>query len=367
MDFNLQAALADLEDGAAFTIANDARPGGQYLFATLLPEIRRNDYQASSGSMTVRATMAGLVGMDSPYPRGGAIDTRQFSEQVAKIALAVDLPEKNLRDLHAFLAQIGRSGGSTNEAAAREALNFVDKVIVQAHLDTTEWLRAQALVTGAISWTFNNKVLEVDYGVPSTNFLTNRTGNDAYGGSASKFWDDVKEARRILKSVRAFIMNGATREEIIGNSVNAIQIVAETETTLDVVRIVGSTERVSTDPRDRVRFVIHDLEGEVYDLDNPGKTKTVPLGTPDGKILAVGNNLNRGFVVGQGSTPTPENNLGYTHLAPTIEGNNTPGRWARVYVPQERPWALVSEGVSNVLPVIEAPEKLVVLSTDGVS
>lgn len=370
MEFNLAQALANLEQGDVFQVANTARPGDVYLFASFLPERPRQDYQATSGTMTVRSTMAGLVGMDSPYPPGGAVEVTGFSEQTAKTALHVAMPEKNLRDLHELLRVTRSGGGETNQVAMQEAFNFFNKVIVQGQLDLSEWLRAQALITGGIDWTFNKKRLLVDYGVPAGNFLPARTGNDGYGGSASKFWSDVRAIKRLLKSVRAWVMHSNTYEMIIANPVNNISITSETDNagginTHRLGRIVGNTERVSTDARDMVTIITYDLEAEVLDPANPENTIQLQF-MPEGAMLAVGNNLNRGFVVGAGSTPSPENNLGYHHLAPTIEGNNRPGRWGRLYVPEERQWSLVAEGAANELPVIEAPEKLAVATTDMV-
>lgn len=368
MNFNLKEALAQLEEGAIFKVANNARPGNLYLFDTFLPEIRRNDYQAASGSMTVRATMAGLVGMDSPYPEGGTFEVSTFSEETAKLAIAVRLPEKALRDLHTLLqntlTQDGRN--RANEVAAEEALNFVNKLLIQPQLDVMEWLRGQALVTGAIDWTFNKKRLLVDYGIPSKYFLTPRTGADGYGGTTSKFWVDVRQIKSLLRgNLRAIVVHPDTKDMILSNSANSIQFVAEGAGFVDFVRIVGTTERPSTDPRDRTRLITYGLEGEILDPDNPGKTLVVPF-MPRGALLAVGNNMSRSFVVGAGSTPPPDNTLGYTHLAPTIEGNNRPGRWARVFTPEGRQWALEGESVANGLPVIEATDKIVVGSTEMV-
>lgn len=370
MEFNLAQALANLKQGDVFQVANEARPGDSYLFATFLPERPRQDYQATSGTMTVRSTMAGLVGMDSPYPPGGAVEVTGFSEQVPKTALHVDMPEKNLRDLHELLRTTRDAGGETNTVAMQQAFNFFNKVIVQGQLDVSEWLRAQALLTGGIDWTFNKKRLLVDYGVPANHFLPARTGANGYGGATSTFWSDIRFIKRLLKSVRAFVMHSNTYEMIIANAVNNIQINSETDNagginTHRLGRIVGSTERVSTDARDSVTIITYDLEAEVLNPANPETTIQFPF-MPEGALLAIGNNLNRGFVVGAGSTPEPENNLGYHHIAPTIEGNNRPGRWGRLYVPEQKPWALAADGAANELPVIEAAEKIAVATTDMV-
>jgi hypothetical protein len=186
MNFDFSAALAALPEGAVFQVANRARPPANYLFATLLPERTSFDYQAKTGSMTVRTTMAGLVGMDSPYPEGGLVEVGAFTEETAKVANRVRLPEAALRQLQSVLMHLMLQNRPTVETMQREVLNFADKLIVQAHLDTFEWLRGKALVTGQINWTFNKKQLLVDYGIPAANLLTNRTGNDAYSGSASR-------------------------------------------------------------------------------------------------------------------------------------------------------------------------------------
>lgn len=44
-------------------------------------------------------------------------------------------------------------------------------------------------------------------------------------------------------------------------------------------------------------------------------------------------------------------------------GGGLPGRWSRLYVPQERPYTLAADGVSNFIPVIQAPKRLVIGTT----
>jgi hypothetical protein len=260
------------------------------------------------------------------------------------------------------------SNQPTLEVLQREALNFVDKLIVQAHLDTFEWLRGKALVTGAINWTFNKKQLLVDYGIPSANLLTNRTGNDAYSGSASKFWDDVQSARRKLKrAIRAAIAHPDTIDDIVYNSANSIWNASEgSGGAITITRRAGgqsTADRAEETELYRITLIPYGLEGEIFDLANPGQTVTVPF-MPRGKVLFIGNEARPRFIVGEGSTPEVQNALGYTHLAPTVEGGGRPGRWSRVYTPEAEPWALEAQGVSNGLPVIENVNLIVVSSTD---
>ena len=368
MEFTFTRALQTLGRGAAFELANQARPGNEYLLNTLLPEQNSTEYFVESGTMTVRTTMAGLVGMDSPYPPGGFVEQSTFTEQTAKIAIENYLPEAALRRIQGLLTQLQlRGGAGGNETLATEALNFLQKVIIQAMMDTTEWLRAQALVTGAIDWTFNGKRLQVNYGVPAGNLVANRTGTAGYGGTASVFWTDWRNARRLLRhNMRAAICNSNTADMILYNAANGVEVLNQTVNIVTFRRYANAANGVpSTDARDTAQLIIYDGEGEVFNPAAPTVT-TIKKFIPDGKILFVANNQRNGYRVGEGSTPNPlaDNALGFTHLGPTVEGDGRPGRWADMFTPENQPWQLRARGASNVLPVIEKADGIVVLSTD---
>src|SRR5574337_908313 len=367
MDMNFLGVLRDLGANAAFRVANAARPPANYIWNTFLPERPRTTYEVRSGYMTIRSTMAGLVGADSPYPPTGMSEISTFLEQSAKIANRVTIPEMAMRELQTLLSVIGQQSDST--ALIRDTiLNFLDKLVVQSHLDTFEYLRGEALTTGAITWTFNQKSLAVNYGVPAANLNPNRTGTASYDQSASVFWADHRLARLLLKhQVRAIIAHPDTIDAIVANPANNIVVVAQDP--LGVTQFVKmantTTGAPTTDARDRVSVIAYGDEGEVLDPANPGKTISVPF-CSKGKIVYIGNPLPQGFQVGQGSTASPLNELpiGYTHLAPTVEGGGAPGRWARLRAPEDFPWSLEGVAVTNGLQVIEVPEKLVVLSSD---
>ncbi|KKM85964.1 hypothetical protein LCGC14_1283710 [marine sediment metagenome] len=368
MNLNFQEALRVLGEDASFVIANSARPPRSYLFSVLLPEVNKADYTISSGNMIVRSTMAGLTSLDSPYPPSGYAEISTFLEESAKIASETSLPERTIRELQTMMQHWVREGGNTVDRVASEALNFLEKVIVQGHLDTMEWLRAQALVTGGIDWTFNNINLLVDYGIPAANLLAARTGNDGYGGSASKFWDDIRLIRSTLRyNLRAIIAHPDTIDMILFNDVNTLQIITQSENMYTLQRLIGSNERPATDTRDTITLMAYDLEAEVFNAAIPGTLTNVPF-MPTGKLLGVGNNTRSGYRVGEGSTEDPDQDkaLGYTHIAPTVEGGGRPGRWAELYVPERTPMKLNGRGVTNGLPVLEAPEKVCIATTDMV-
>jgi hypothetical protein len=372
---NFIAVLTALGAGAAFRIANAARSGAEYLFASLLPEQNRPDYHIEAGTMTVRSTMAGLVGMDSPYPPTGLVEASSFEEKTLKIANYARLNEATLRQLQFLIQQLQISGGNTSEAMSQTVLNFLQKVIVQPHLDTAEWLRSRALFNGAIDWTFNSINVQVDYGVPAGNFLAARSGTAAWDGADSAFWADMRALRRLLKNnVRAFILNGITADAIRYNPANGMVPITEGGSgairTVTFRRFARDSAGVfdprafSPDAQETVQFIIYDGEAEIINPAAPNETIVLPF-VPTGKILAVGNNTASGFVVGQGSSPDPNeaNNLGYTHIGPTVEGGGAPGRWADLFTPQHEPWSLHGRGVTNLLPVIEAPRKLAVATS----
>jgi hypothetical protein len=364
-------ALRTLGSDVALRIINQARPGNAYLLATILPERAVRSYQAKNAAMTVRSAMPGLVGMDSPYPPTGKIDVSTFLENTAKIGSTVVMNEESLRTLQEQMLYLMASGASTNQILVEEVLNFTNAVLVQPQLDVAEWLRGQALGTGAIAWTFGNVTLSIDYGVPVSNQLTARTGNDAYAGSTSKFWTDVRAQNRLLRNASNIIRiaHPDLVDDIITNSVNAVQVVNDQDgmITIRKYETIGGNTVPSSDARDTVMLYKYGLQGEVIDPANPTATQLVSF-WPRTKMVAIGATVNTGYVVGAGSRPPTEWELGYTHLAPTVEAGGAPGRWARVYTPEQRPWQLVGETAANVLPVIDSKSaSRIVIATSDVS
>ena len=284
-------------------------------------------------------------------------------------------PEEYLRELRELVNDMFNNTIDGEQQILETMFNFTDKLLVQPHLDTAEWMRAQALITGGIDWISDDIHLEVDYGIPAANFITPRTGNDGYGGSTSKFWTDWHAAQRILKNrVGGVFMNTNTLQTIMYNPVNNLKVVRQD----DIAGIfefqryvtVNGVNVVSEDIRDRITIFTYDDAGEVLDASDPtsGNTTLVPF-VPDGAITMIGRPDTRVFTIGSGSTDESKNSpltLGYTHLGPTEEGNGRLGRWATAYVPQGQEWMFVGKSASNLLPVINKPELIVNLTTDVV-
>lgn len=371
MFINFAAVVASLGRGAAFRIANGARTPADYLFNSIIPERNLWTYHVESGNMTVRSTMAGLVGTDSVYPPGGMVEISTFLENTAKIATEVPLTEAALRQMQQFLQTLRINNQPTDEAARDEVLNFLDKVIIQPMMDTAEWLRGQALTFGAINWTFNGKSLVVDYGVPVGNFLPLRTiaSNNAYSGTASKFWTDVQLVRRALRTyggTRVILAHSDTVDEARYNPVNNMVVTAEAGGQVTFRKLLPDQSAFTQDASDVVTIVTYDLEAEVLNPADTATTLRVPFMTR-GKLVGIGNNRNTGYRVGQGTAsedPNANNDIGYTHVGPTIEGGGVPGRWAQLYTPEAAPYELRGRSAMNLLPVIESPNRIVVATTE---
>jgi len=366
MDFSFNEAIEQLEGGQLSAIANEARTPDSYLFSSILPERNVQDYKVTTGDMEISATMAGLVAESSDYPEGGHVKISTFLENTAKIANRATLSEGNLRKLQAMVMQLVVGGQQTTDFLVNEVLNFFDKVILQGHFDTFEWLRAQALVNGSIDWNFNGKQIKINYGIPSANFIPKATGTEAYDKASSTFWADVRTVQKQLSyNVSAMIVHIDTMLAIIENDANKIEVLSDDNGVFRLRRLVGDNERASTDSRDAVTLVTYSMEGEMINPADQQTTVKVPF-MPKKKILCIGRGTRSSYRVGEGSTPDPDSDieLGYTHIAPTVEGGGLAGRWGRVYTPQTKPWQLVGEGVSNGLPVLENPDKVAVLETE---
>lgn len=377
MDLNFAAAIALLGTNAAFRIANAARPPAAYLLNDILPEEPRNTYHIDSGSMTIRPTMAGQVAMDSEYPPVGAMEVSKFLETTAKIGNQTRLSEETLRAIQYAIQQLIATGGGAGapQAMAQEALNFLNLIVIQPQLDCSEWLRGQALSFGALNWQFNKKGLTVNYGVPASNILTLRlwgggTGT-AYGATGSLFWADIQAGRRLLRAggVRVILAHPDTIDEIRYNPANELRVTAGGEggnTPITFRRVIPGAGIDTSDTSDQVTLVPYGLEGEIIDPNDPDSTIVLPF-IERGRLIFIGNNVRRGYRPGMGAIvedPNQNTRLGYTHMAPTVEGGNRPGRWSDLFTPQHEPWALIGRAASNQLPVIENPDLLVIGRTE---
>ena len=380
LNATLGAAVRELGPNFALELSNQLQNGSGYLWQQFLPEEQRASYYVDGGTITVSSTMAGLAGMDSPYAPGGRMSITKFLESTAKIANTVRLPEQLLRQLQDMVAraQFAASLNGTSSTALttliEELLNFTEKAIIQPHLDTMEWLRSQALTAGKIDWQFNKQKLLIDYGVPTSNFITKATGASGYGNPSSTFWADDRKAQRALRyKLAARVMHAETYDALVNQPANNIEVVTFSDSPdgtrraqlRKYVNRAGNTV-ASSDARDTVDVIIYDREGEMLNPADPsGETLKVPF-MPIGKIVYIGQGGDNGYRVGQGATPDADNSrrLGYTHIGPTVENNGAVGRWVSVIQPEREEWIIEGRGVTNGLPVIESEKKIAILETE---
>lgn len=368
MDFIIQGVFDELErQGGVAQITREARPSSEYALAPILPAREEDEYFVESANMVVRSTMAGIVAMDSPYPEGSAITFETKNERTFKTAIQVTMGEAVLRRLQRIYRRVVEGGGGNAlDQMVEEFLNYYKGVILQAHFDHEEYLRGMALSTGGLDLKYNGKHIEVDYGVPAANKLTTRTGNDAYGGSESKFWADRYEADRLLPGgIRDAICSHKTAMDIIHNPVNSVRVVNVDGDNYTLQRVVNNNGVIndSFDTRDLVTLRVYRSEADLFDAAT-NTTKAIPF-IPNGVVIYLGAPTVRGYVPGQGARPDADSQreLGYIHVGPTVEGNGLPGRWGRTFRPENAPWSIASQAVSNIMPVISNPKSIVIAST----
>ena len=366
----LMTALKDISPDAVAQFARERRPTSAYLFNSILPEQNSYDFHVEQGYAVVRSTVAMPVAPGAELPNTGIVEIGTGIESLIKVGLKVPFAEGALIQLY-NLARKLNSASRGKETLVRTMLNFVDKMLIQPQLDAAELLRAMALVNGQIKWTANGATYQVDYGFDSTHFLPTRTvaSGEAYGEAGSKFWDDVMQARRILRYAPMYaILHPETMDAIVSNrDGNQVLVVDEGDDgVMTITRYVNLAGNTMPDPdrRYRIRLVPYGDEAEILNPD--GATSYVPF-MKRGKVLfiAEGRPERVWRVIDTGSTeePTPVT-IGYTHVGPTVEGNFEAGRFARVYTPQDKPNEIIGESVANLLPVVDDPNRLVIATTE---
>lgn len=376
MQFDFKSAIDQLNqnmpfgDTFAFRNSRTRLVPGEYLFNTILPQREKPNYNVTGGSMRIYPTMSQLTPMDTPPKPIGAMETSLFNENTAKWGGEMHFPEARLRELQEFATQLAAQGlsdglgiGAINAQTAKQVtdtlLGFAD-LLLKSQWDTFEWLRGQALTTGGIALSNSGLDLTVDYDIPSGNKLT-ASGANAYFSTTSKWWTHLRAASTKLSQFK-IMMNSNTYYSIIDNPVNNIRVVDGSGDSRSIIRFVGTNETNSTDQRDRVNIILYDKSGS--GITPKGTMKALPF-LPDGKVVLVGMLAPDGFELLQGSTEDPNLGLelGYTHIAPTVEGGR-PGIWSRIFTPEGKPYQLLGETFANALPVIANPKKVMILTTD---
>lgn len=358
----VQTILNTMTPDDFFVLANQPIPESEYALAAILPEELRVSYQAKSGSLKVISTPAGETGMDSPYTPVGAIEVNAFSRPIAKWTAENPMLEEQQRELQEMVINIraGVIAGNGLTYIRNFVVNWLGKIIGQSFADRHELMRGEALLTGQLVLRGGT----VDLGVPAANKFAQRTGTEAYGASGSRFWRDMRAAENMLGSVRTRIMSMNTLNYLLDSTANPVAVTSEAISAggnikiVTIRRLIGTQQTLSQDARD------------AYTLVGYKRTVTIKVGQTfaqqqvmaDGKIAVVGSNdVTLDMTDGTNITRP---GLGRTHIGPTVEGGGRPGIWLNTYTPQGRPMHAIAQGAANSLTVFDAPDKIVILSSE---
>lgn len=382
MQFNFAEIISELNenlpfgDNFAFQMARAQVVPAEYLWNTVLPMMPKASYHVTGGSMRIYPTMLGLVPMDTPLPPMGALTSEQFFEKTAKIGGMMNFPEAMLRELQEWASYqrgVGVGAGmSAGQVLASEKERLTENILqfstmmLKAQWDTWEWLRSRAITKGVIDWQYGVNDLYVQYGVPTGN-VKSYTSTDSFYNTASKFWTFIRFLYTKLSEGFTLVMNYNTWMSIIDNSVNNITVLSDTMlgNGLSVKEIqYVNQDKVNPqqrDMRERQRIIVYNKSGTV--IDKSGNLSALPF-MDDGDLVAIGAEKPEGFelLLGSVDDPTKEYQLGYTHIAPTVEGGQA-AIWQRVFTPQDKPYQLQAETASNGLPVIINPRRIVQATT----
>jgi hypothetical protein len=393
MQFNFQEIINALNenlpqsDNFAFRIARAMRTPDEYVLNQILPDEKRPDFHVTGAAMTITPTLLGQTAMDSPYPPMGNLSSSQFFENTTKFAGQMFFSEQQQRDLlvminsmiatsagmGATLSDIfgnmsidpntGRGDNGTVNGRRLNALLGLAAMMRQSHWDTREWARGEALTEGILDFTFGVIPLKVDYNIPAANIRTN-TGTDTYDGTTSKWWADVRFVNKILDNP-TFIMNSDTYRKIVFNDANQIEEIDISGGTRRLRRYRPADVVQKRDANETMSVTIYDKGGTVMKV-NP-KDKTLDLQAlpfvKNGRVIVVGQQQQSQIELLYGAVNDVDSTLklGYTHVAPTVEGMMMPGEWMRIYTPEQKPYQVMAETAVNFLPAILNPKKLIIL------
>ncbi len=371
--------IGSLNQARIVELANQPVDRGEYLLESVLPEERVADFTARTGSFKVIPVMAGLVGMDSPYTPGGYFEATSFTQGTIKSALRIELPEAFQREVMQMAQQIqlGNVAGNLRDYLLDRFLNWLEVGGEQGLLDRREYTRGLALSTGQIQTTEgdgeNKKTIAIDFELPASNRPAKFTAANGFGGTTSQFKSVVRTARRALRGgLRAIVMSDDTLNMILDNPAHGFVVTAESLSPQGNIRTVQVQTAVYQGGQTITPAIDRDVNATLTLI---GYSRTVNLRTtagtlietqafPDGVVSFIGNNSRLSRQTVQGGVVQRINALGYTHIAPTVEGGLVPGVYLNAYVDPNRPWEIRAHGAQNFLPILEEPKALYIAQTD---
>jgi hypothetical protein len=160
-------------------------------------------------------------------------------------------------------------------------------------------------------------------------------------------------------------MNSNTYRSIVENDANGIQEIDITGDNRRLARYRENAVNQKRDANETMSVRIYDKGGSVMKLNQTTKTIDLQhkLFVKDGRVICVGQQQQSQIELLYGATDDIDSTLrlGYTHVAPTVEGMMVPGEWMRIYTPEGKPYQVLAETAVNFLPAILNPKKLIIL------
>lgn len=355
----------------AFAISKARVIPSEYLFLTsILPMRLKPTFDVNGGSIKIYPTMAQLTPMSTPYLPIGFMESSTQKEQTAKFTGMMNFPEETLRELmdlerQLAMENIGNANGGAviNAQRVNVLLNFAE-MLLKSQWDNYEYCAGKALTEGVLQLTgTGGQYVNVDYGVPAAN-IKNRTSTESYYNTATKYKDDVRFVGSVLKTGFVQVMNQNTYQSVIdnvGTTGNNLQVVVNDGARRELVFQNTSQLRPIDDVRDRIKVIVYNKSATL--LNALGEKITKPM-LDDGRIICIGEEMPDGFNLLEGSVndETRKWELGYTHIAPTVE-SATSGFFQKIYTPQDEDYTVIGKTASNGLPMMINPNRLVILKT----
>ena len=298
-----------------------------YLLSRFLPNDTVFDLKFAYNVINkVYTRTASITGFDSDAPLRDKDGLSKAFGEVAKVQHGFRISEEELL----------RFTNPRRDAERQKAIDYVyDQTdnLVQGVYDLEEWMRAQAIYKGVLTYSENGVELAIDYGIPSANKLT---ATVAWNQASNSPLTDLQAVVDRFKAAN----NGQVPAEIHISSTVKADLMKSAAIVLQVYGDADSRRLVTNDDLNGVlnslalpKLVVQDME-----VDNgAGNERLLPVR----RIVAL-----------------PSGEVGKTYLGPTIEKNFDAGMYVLPVIENKPPRQEVYVG-ETVFPAIKEPNKIV--------
>jgi hypothetical protein len=304
-------------------------PTRSYLLAQFLPAKNVFDLKFAYNVINKEySRTASITGFNADAPLRDKDGLARHFGELAKVQHGFKLDEEELL----------RFNQPRNDEEKSEAVSYVyDQTdnLIEGVRDIEEWLRAQVLYHGRLSYSENDVKLEVDFGIPEENKLTASVEWSDY--ASSKPLEDLQGAVKQFKSKnngkKPVIIHLSSEQEanLLRNEQIKLQVFGSAQ---------GNAQRLLTQP----------------DLVNVFTALSLPPYMVNDDMIDNGNGAeellpaNRVVILGEG--------LGQTFFGPTVEKNYQAGIYILPIIETKPPRQEVYVG-ETVFPALQKPNAVV--------